>query len=90
MGVRDDPRDQPPSTPAYSAILSNDDAAGTSCRVEEDEIVWVVLVGLVGWTLGILFVVILCHMAAYQDRAARHAEKKLIPFSDVTITRPGG
>jgi hypothetical protein len=52
--------------------------------------VWVVLVGLVGWTLGILFVVILCHMAAYQDRAARHAEKKLIPFSDVTITRPGG
>jgi hypothetical protein len=50
---------------------------------------WLILLGLVGWTLGVLFVIILCRMAGSQDRAARHAEKKLDPFSDVTITRPG-
>jgi hypothetical protein len=28
-------------------------------------------------------------MAGSQDRAAQHAEKKLIPFSDATVTQHG-
>ena len=50
---------------------------------------WLILLGLVLWGLGILFVIILFRMAANEDRAARHAEKMLDPFSDVTVTRPG-
>ncbi len=47
---------------------------------------WIVL-GLVGWTLGLLFVLALMRMSGDQDRAARHEQKHLDPFSDVTITQ---
>ena len=46
---------------------------------------WIV-VGLAGWALALVFVLLLMRMAGQQDRAARHGEKKLDPFSDVTIT----
>ena len=49
---------------------------------------WIML-GLVGWALGLLFVIVLMRMAGDQDRAARHEQKRLDPFTDVTITRPG-
>jgi len=52
------------------------------------DITWVV-VGLAGWALALLFVLVLMRMAGQQDRAARHNEKKLDPFSDVTITKIG-
>ncbi len=50
---------------------------------------WIVL-GLAAWALGILVVLILMKMAGDEDRAARHGEKRIDPFSDVTITRSGG
>jgi hypothetical protein len=46
-----------------------------------------ILLGLVVWALGALVALILLRMAGDQDRAARHAEKSLVPYSDVTITR---
>jgi hypothetical protein len=46
-----------------------------------------ILLGFVGWTLGLLFVLTLFRMDGDQDRAARHEEKRLDPHSDVTITR---
>jgi hypothetical protein len=46
---------------------------------------WIVL-GLVGWALALLGVLVLMRMTSDQDRAARHEEKRLIPYSDVTIT----
>jgi hypothetical protein len=46
-----------------------------------------ILLGLVGWALAVLVVLILLRMAGDQDRHARHAEKSLDPFSEVTITR---
>ena len=46
-----------------------------------------ILLGVVGWLLGVLFVLVLMRWASDQDRAARHAQKRLDPFSDVTITR---
>ena len=49
---------------------------------------WIML-GLVGWALGMVFVLVLMRMAGDQDRAARHTEKRLDPYSDVTITRLG-
>jgi len=49
---------------------------------------WIML-GLVGWALGLLFVIVLMRMAGDQDRAARHQQKRLDPFTDVTITRSG-
>jgi len=49
---------------------------------------WIML-ALVGWGLGLLVILILCRFSANQDRAARHAEKKLFPHSDVTITQFG-
>jgi hypothetical protein len=49
---------------------------------------WIVL-GIVGWALGFSFVMILMRMAAGEDRAARHEEKRLDPFSDVSITQMG-
>jgi hypothetical protein len=49
---------------------------------------WIVL-GLVGWVLGFLFLMILMRMAGDEDRAARHSEKLLDPFSDVSITHYG-
>ncbi len=48
-------------------------------------IVWIGVI----WALGALVAVILLRMAGDQDRAARHMEKELSPFSDVTITRGG-
>lgn len=48
-----------------------------------------ILLGLVGWALGLLFVLVLMRMASDQDRAARHEQKRLDPFSEVTITRTG-
>jgi len=50
-----------------------------------DLIVWIAVV----WVLGALIAVILLRMAGDQDRAARHMEKELSPFSDVTITQNG-
>ena len=49
---------------------------------------WVVL-GAVGWVLGLCFVIILMRMAGNEDRDARHQEKRMDPFSGVTVTRPG-
>jgi hypothetical protein len=49
---------------------------------------WIML-GLVGWALGLLFVLTLMRMAGDQDRAARHEQKRLDPSADVTITRFG-
>ena len=46
-----------------------------------------ILLGVVGWVLGLLFVLVLMRMAGDQDRAARHEQKRLDPFSDVTITK---
>ncbi len=46
-----------------------------------------ILLGCVGWTLGLLFLMLLMRMASYQDRAARHEQKRLAPYSDVTITQ---
>ena len=46
---------------------------------------WIVL-GLVAWSLAVLFVLMLMRMAGDQDRNARRAEQRMIPYSDVTIT----
>jgi hypothetical protein len=48
-----------------------------------------ILLGVLGWGLGLLFVVVLMRMAGDQDRAARHEQKRLDPLADVTITRNG-
>jgi hypothetical protein len=48
-----------------------------------------ILLGLVGWALGLVMVLALFRMAGDQDRAARHEQKRLDPYSDVTITRSG-
>lgn len=53
-----------------------------------DMLMWIVL-GVVAWMIGIAFVLILMRVAGDEDRAARHEQKQLDPFSDVTITRPG-
>jgi hypothetical protein len=47
---------------------------------------WIVL-GLVGWGVGLVIVLTLFRMSGDQDRAARHEQKRLDPYSDVTITR---
>ncbi len=49
---------------------------------------WIML-GLVGWALGLLFVLALMRMSGDEDRAARHQQKRIDPYSDVTITRSG-
>ena len=48
-----------------------------------------ILLGLVGWALGLVVVLALFRMSGDQDRAARHEQKRLDPYSDVTITRAG-
>ena len=48
-----------------------------------------ILLGVVVWVLCLLVVLVLMRMAGDQDRAARHAQKSLDPFTDITITRPG-
>jgi hypothetical protein len=49
---------------------------------------WIVL-GLVAWALGLIVLLALFRMAGDQDRAARHEQKRLDPYSDVTITQFG-
>ena len=48
-----------------------------------------ILLGVVVWALCLLVVLVLLRMAGDQDRAARHTQKDVDPFSDITITRPG-
>ena len=48
-----------------------------------------IVLGLVGWALVLLVVLVLMRMTGDQDRAARHQEKVLDPLSDVTITHLG-
>ena len=50
---------------------------------------FLILTGVVGWTLGLVVVLALFRMSGDQDRAARHTEKRLDPFSDVEITQNG-
>ena len=45
------------------------------------------LLGLVGWALGLIVVLTIFKMSGDQDRRARHEEKRRNPESDVTITR---
>jgi len=47
------------------------------------------LVGLALWIVGFGFVMVLMRMAGYEDRAARHEEHNINPFSDVPITQFG-
>jgi uncharacterized membrane-anchored protein YhcB (DUF1043 family) len=49
---------------------------------------WILLAG-VAWLIGVLLVIILMRMASDQDRSARHTERQLDPFTDVTVTKPG-
>jgi uncharacterized membrane protein YciS (DUF1049 family) len=44
---------------------------------------------LVGWALALLCAVVFMRMTLDQDRDARHEQKRVDPFSDVTITRTG-
>ena len=46
-----------------------------------------IVLGLVGWVLVQLVALVLMRMASDQDRVARHQEKLLIPYSDVTIAQ---
>lgn len=48
-----------------------------------------ILLGLLGWGLGLVFVLALMRMAGAQDRAGRHEQKRLDPLADVTITKIG-
>ena len=48
-----------------------------------------IMLGLVGWALVLLVGLAFMRISGDQDRAARRAEKRLIPHSDVTITQFG-
>ena len=48
-----------------------------------------ILLGLIGWAIGLFVLLILMRMAGTEDRAARHAQKHLDPFTEVTITQLG-
>ena len=50
---------------------------------------FMILLGLVGWALGLGIVLALFRVSSDQDRDARHAEKRMDPFSDVEITQNG-
>ncbi len=52
------------------------------------DLTWFVL-GMVVLGLGLLVALILVRMSSEQDREARHDEKQLNPYSDVTITHFG-
>jgi len=54
----------------------------------ENMLSWLII-GVVSWVLGFGFVWALMIMAGDQDRGARHQEKLLMPFSDVTVTQFG-
>ena len=45
------------------------------------------LLAVVFFILGGLFVNLLMRMAAEEDRKARHAQHRIDPYCDVTITR---
>jgi len=47
------------------------------------------LAGLVLWIVGFSFVMVLMRIAGDEDRAARHEEHNIDPFSDVPITQFG-
>ncbi|HEY5308038.1 MAG TPA: hypothetical protein VIK97_05985 [Casimicrobiaceae bacterium] len=49
---------------------------------------WLLLV-FVAWCVIGAFTLLFVRMSGDQDRASRHAQKELIPFSDVTITGTG-
>jgi len=46
-----------------------------------------VLLGLVGWAFGLVVVLALFRMSGDQDRAARHAEKRLDPLPAPKVQR---
>jgi hypothetical protein len=48
-----------------------------------------ILLGLLGWAIGLVLVLAIFRMSGDQDRAARHEEKRINPYSDVTITQHG-
>jgi len=48
-----------------------------------------IVLGLIGWVLAALVGLVFLRMSGDQDRVARREEKRLDPFSDVTITRSG-
>ncbi len=54
----------------------------------EAKVGWIIL-AFIGWAIGSLLVLVLCRMAGNQDRVARRSEKRLFPYSDVTITHIG-
>jgi NADH:ubiquinone oxidoreductase subunit K len=64
-------------------------ATGTRRAYTVAMTLFMILLGLAGWALGLAIVLALFRMASDQDRAARHAEKQLDPFSDVEITQSG-
>lgn len=72
----------------FAGWLSFGTWAGRKRAARADMLTWIVL-GFVGWTLGFLFVLVLMRIAGDQDRAARHEEKRLDPYSDVAITQFG-
>ncbi len=49
----------------------------------------ILIVGFIAIGIVLVFLYALLKIASDNDRAARHAEKKLIPFSDVTVTHTG-
>jgi hypothetical protein len=62
-------------------------AAASSGATTAMELNWGwILLGLVLWGLVSIFGFALFSMARDQDRAARHEEKRIAPYSDVTIT----
>jgi hypothetical protein len=48
-----------------------------------------IVLGLIGWALVLSMALVLMRMSGDQDRAAREEEKRLVPFSDVTVTQYG-
>jgi hypothetical protein len=78
--------DFPYNAPARIPYCADPDDADEN-RVGEAMDGGLLVLVLVGVGLLVLFVYVLLRMAGTQDRIARHAEKKLHPFSDVTITR---
>jgi hypothetical protein len=57
-------------------------------KAQRMDVYWILL-GLLGWGVGLVFVMVLMRTAGKQDRAARHEEKRIDPLSDVTITKIG-
>jgi hypothetical protein len=48
-----------------------------------------ILFGLACCAFGLVLLIALMEMAGREDRAARHQEKRMDPWSDVTITQFG-